>query len=353
MVTNVSCCLLVLVLLATAVLIPTQVMAAVKLDTGNPLANFSKEGGQFFTASPAVISLLDQDVADIVDFFAVDPDAAPGTDLDLFAVFQIRSVTPFNADTGVHLVINDGQSKAVVAACIIIAGVKGIGLAAGENFSDPINYPVFVPVDWASPTSVRIRRTAAGDGEIVELNGVELNPRPVLAGVSLPPRNRVNPTIEFGAAGVEALVNVEFNQVFSEKPGAPLTLFTNLGARADILLGRAAHGDRFDVEAQFTLGTGSNGIDSLTQDLTLTLGPRTWTIPAGSFRRLRGGTFTFEGIVGATRLGVVITPLRGGRFGFAALGAGADLSGIANPVPFALTIGDDTGSTNVFAHILY
>ncbi len=203
---------------------PTPLPTLIRLDPANPLADFSVEGTQGFTPTPTLLVVLDQSISDVVNFYGVDPNAASGIELDLFATFQIRNVTPLNADTGVNFVVNTGntgqieQWKAVMARCIINGGVKGIGLASGVNFPDPANYPVFVPVDWTQPTRLHIRRTAAGDAEIMEVNGIAPSPRAVLSFVSLPPRNRITPTIEFGAIGVEALVDVEFLHIRAERP---------------------------------------------------------------------------------------------------------------------------------------
>lgn len=230
LVKNTVCRLLVLTLVAITVLSPTPARAVVTLNTWNPLANFSVEGTQPFTTSPDAIQLLDQSVSDLVNFYGVDSDAAPGTDLDLIARFQVQTTTPLNADSGVRFTINDGQSKAVMACAVTVAGVRGIALASGVNFSDPANYPVFIPADFTQPTSLRIRRSASGDAEIMEVNGIAPNPRAVLAAVSLPPRNRLYPTVEFGAAGVEALVDVIIGPVFTERPLAPQVIVPVNGA---------------------------------------------------------------------------------------------------------------------------
>jgi alpha-tubulin suppressor-like RCC1 family protein len=127
--------------------------------------------------------------------------------------------------------------------------------------------------------------------------------------------------------------------------------FARFGARAQIVLGSGADDDRFAVEALVTLGAGSNGIDPLTEPVTLALGIGEWTIPPGSFRRISLGGFVFKGSVGATSLAVVILPSRGGIIGFAAVGAGAELTGAQNPVDVRLIIGDDSGTTAAVARV--
>ncbi len=169
----------------------------VVLDPMNPLANFQTEGSQQFTAG-VKLRISDASPSDILNFFAADADAAAAT--DLVSTFQIASFVPAGADTGVRFVINDGL-KATTAACVIINGVRGIGLAIDGAFTDPATYPVFVQVDWGQLTTIRLRRTAAGDAQIVELNGVALNPPPTLVAGSVRSRTRASASIEFGCAG--------------------------------------------------------------------------------------------------------------------------------------------------------
>src|SRR3989475_91035 len=104
------------------------------------------------------------------------------------------------------------------------------------------------------------------------------------------------------------------------------------------------HKREFEVKGTFTLGAGSNGINPLTEDVTLEVGAFTATIPAGSFRRHGQGTFKFEGVAGGARLEVKIQARGGNRFEFKAEGKGAQV-GTATPVTVRLAIGDDAGST--------
>src|SRR6266567_1302643 len=143
----------------------------VVLDPANPLANFTQEGGQGFAAAPGVLSLTDISTSDVITFFAGDPNAAPGVELDVVASFQVRSFSLANADSGVRLNINDGVENAVYLCCVVIDGERCLALAADTNFTDASNYPAFVVADWTAPISVRFRRTALGDAEIVEVNG--------------------------------------------------------------------------------------------------------------------------------------------------------------------------------------
>jgi 6-phosphogluconolactonase len=142
--------------------------------------------------------------------------------------------------------------------------------------------------------------------------------------------------------------------------------FANFDVEARIDLDRESS---FEIEGRFTLGPDSNGINPLTEDVTLQVGSFSTTIPAGSLQvkhrrddreeelsedsagNERRRTFQYEGHLNGVDLGVTITHVRRNRFRFTAGGKGHILAGITNPVTVGLTIGDDEGSTTVDADI--
>jgi hypothetical protein len=127
--------------------------------------------------------------------------------------------------------------------------------------------------------------------------------------------------------------------------------FASFSAGALIVLRPGTNDDLFAVEALVTPGAGADGINPLTEPVTLVLGTGSWTVAPGAFQRGLFGSFVFSGVVGTTQLGVGIQPLQGGRLLLVAVGSGAELTGVANPVSVAVTIGDDTGATTVTARI--
>jgi hypothetical protein len=138
----------------------------------------------------------------------------------------------------------------------------------------------------------------------------------------------------------------------SASPAPGVVPFDDFVARGDVELPPGANNDRFTVHARFMLGGASDGIDPVHEDVTITLGPGHWTIPAGSFRVDRKGNsrrvrYTFSGMVGTTRLDVEITQRPDGSFQFTARGSHAELTGITNPAPFSLKIGNDAGTTMI------
>ena len=123
----------------------------------------------------------------------------------------------------------------------------------------------------------------------------------------------------------------------------PLVPFATAFAKLEI----SAAG--FDLNESFTLGANSNGINPLTENVTLQIGTYSVTIPAGSFKQNPNRRFAFEGVINGVSLEVQIVPLPNNMFTFKAEGTGVDLTSLTNPVTVVLTIGIDSGSTSVIA----
>jgi hypothetical protein len=64
------------------------------------------------------------------------------------------------------------------------------------------------------------------------------------------------------------------------------------------------------------------------------------------------GIFVFQGVINGVDLNVQIVPLGNKIFAFSAENKGVNLTGLANPVTVALTIGDNSGTTTVTAQFL-
>lgn len=121
--------------------------------------------------------------------------------------------------------------------------------------------------------------------------------------------------------------------------------FAAFTATAEIAVGSLANDDAFQIQGHFTLGDGSNGIDPLTEAVTVQVGSSALTMPTGAFHRTAAGAFEFAGVLEGVTLQVMITPLTRATFEVVARGEGATLSGLAVPVTVDLIIGDDSGST--------
>ena len=74
------------------------------------------------------------------------------------------------------------------------------------------------------------------------------------------------------------------------------------------------------------------------------------TIPAGSFKRREGRSYSFEGVINGVHLRAKIELMGGFRYAFHVEAKGANLSGTTNPVQVSLGIGGDLGLTSVKAH---
>jgi hypothetical protein len=204
--------------------------ASAILDPQNPTANFNKEGNEPFVPG-AVLTLTDKSAAEFIAFYADDIDAVAGHEIDVATTFQIRLSSPNGADGGNRVVINDGVTRSAIAACIIKNAERGIGLLSQGAASDPASYPVFVPVDWqAAPVTLRLRRTATGDAEIIEVNGIAPSPRAILLAAQCPGPTRGGPSVDFGARSVEAKCDVEYSAFRSELV-APLAVETTTWGR--------------------------------------------------------------------------------------------------------------------------
>ena len=257
---------------ASPALWPWLVKAATTRDPNNPGANFQTEGTQPFTPG-ATLRLADASKSDVIVFFAFDNDAAAGTECDVIATFRITSTVPVNADTGNRVVINDGVAKSAIAESTIQNGVNGIGLYSSGTRSDPTSYPVFVAADWqAAAVTVRLRRTALGDVELIEVNGVTPSPRAILTADKAPANTRAGATVEFGSSSPEAECTVEYSAFRSERvappvpqPAAGTLAFTRFRIRD------TDSADRIRFRADYVLGNGSDGINPGTEPVTIKL----------------------------------------------------------------------------------
>ena len=166
--------------------------------------------------------------------------------------------------------------------------------------------------------------------------------------------NTVTETVTVGDAPVA------FGQFIGPGAVSDTSPFATLTAKAEIELGPLANDDEFKVKATFTLGAGSDGINPITEDVSLQVGTFSTTIPASSFKlhpeksgkkgkHVKPNKWTFEGVIDGVELEAKITDLGGGSFEFKAEGEGANLAGTTNPVEVGIVIGNDGGSTTVTA----
>ena len=98
---------------------------------------------------------------------------------------------------------------------------------------------------------------------------------------------------------------------------------------------RSSPSDSFEVRGEFTLGTGNDGINlnENEDDVVITVGPASVTIPAGSFVAV-GSKLRFKGVIPDTEVKVKmqLKETDPGVFKFKIKVKGVDLAGTANPV---------------------
>jgi len=184
---------------------------------------------------------------------------------------------------------------------------------------------------------------------------------PFAAG-SLPDSVAVDPTGKFAYVvnaddGTVSAYSIGANGALKAVPGSPFAAgiepfsiaITPLVPFASSFAKLEISAEGFELEESFTLGRNSNGINPVTQNVTLKIGTFSVTIPPGSFKKNPNGRFAFEGTINGVSLEVQIVPLGNNIFTFKAEGEGVDLTRLTNPVTVVLRIGIDSGTTKVTA----
>lgn len=132
-------------------------------------------------------------------------------------------------------------------------------------------------------------------------------------------------------------------QLFGVVPTVP---FSSLSSSVEVKFNSAANDDQFDLSAAFILGPTSNGINPLSENVTIRIGNISRTIPPGSFTATKQGTFRFDGVIDGTPLKATITPKKRG-YELEVKGRGNNFDGSTLPLLLELRIGDDIGSTTL------
>jgi hypothetical protein len=106
--------------------------------------------------------------------------------------------------------------------------------------------------------------------------------------------------------------------------------------------GAPAGEDAVLLKGWFVLGQDSDGIDPLTEDITVTVGSYQLTIPAGSFTQKRG--YRYQGILAGAEVFAWLREQGHDEYTFLLKIKDVDLAGSANPVTIGLAIGNDSGA---------
>ena len=132
---------------------------------------------------------------------------------------------------------------------------------------------------------------------------------------------------------------------------SPATSFASMSASALVVVPPGVGNDTFVLDAAFTVGSSSNGIDPVREPVTLELAGVSLTVPPGSFVE-RAHTYVFAGRLAGGRLAMTVRPRGVGSYRLDAVGSGYDLGAARLPLAVALTIGDDAGSADAKAVIV-
>jgi hypothetical protein len=245
---------------------------AITLNPGD-ISSFTLRGNQPPTAGGTLI-FDDEDPANISGLVATDPDAATGIELDLEATFQVSPIGPWGVDVGFQVAINDGPSnRCAIAACIVIQGVPHIALVGQGQRNLLTTYPAFIVAEWqASPLSIKLRRTAEGGAQLLEINGAPPSARvELLASQVATPGSgggSSGTTAELGCFSAPAIVAAEVQSFSTRRAAQPVQgalSFTRFRIRD------AESGDALNFRADFQLGSDSNSIDPSTEPVTVRL----------------------------------------------------------------------------------
>jgi YVTN family beta-propeller protein len=127
--------------------------------------------------------------------------------------------------------------------------------------------------------------------------------------------------------------------------------FLAFKAKLAIGLSKNPAQDAFALESSFTLSSSAPPINPLSDQVTLSIGAYSATLPPGSFQKGSFGIYEFFGVINGVRLAAAIAPT--GTLAFDAGAFGPNLTGIANPVPVSLAIGNASGTASVNAFIIH
>ena len=113
---------------------------------------------------------------------------------------------------------------------------------------------------------------------------------------------------------------------------------------ADLNIKATIKGSAFTAKGSFVLGTGSDGISPLTEQVIFLLGDKSYLLPAGALMEIKSGHYVFGRIAGGIEYFVQITAARAGKYKFKVKGSGFSNLPASNPVTLGLKVGDDSGT---------
>lgn len=106
----------------------------------------------------------------------------------------------------------------------------------------------------------------------------------------------------------------------------------------------------FELKADFSLGVGGSPINPATQGMTLTIGTYSVTFPVGAFQPSQQGWFEYDGTINGGSLRVRLTQTGANSYELMVHAQGVNLGSPTNPVTMKLSVGNNSGTTQIDAH---
>ncbi|MFQ5742289.1 MAG: hypothetical protein ACE5HV_01740 [Acidobacteriota bacterium] len=302
-----------------------------------------------FSSNLSAIDTSTAQVVNIIDFTnGIPSDIAVSADGSRIYVTRF-GLPEFGLDDGVSVLGGTGT---------LVANISGVGPGAGQVELRPDGRFAYIanflsglsPAGNAMPpgtVSVIDTRTNQLTGSIpvgVQPGGIAFTPdssRAYVTNAGTASTPGTVSVIDTLSDTVIATITVGFfptiPAIFSIPPET--VLFSSFKAKLKVKK------DEFKLDATFALGTGSDGIDPVAEEVSLEIGAFSLVVPPGSFRLKERGEFGFEGFPDGTELEIEIRQGRGGSSRIKVEAEDVSLPAIGELANVGLRIGDDSGST--------
>ena len=270
------------------------------------------------------------------------------------------AVTPDGKHAYVVNAIDDTVSVILTGNNTVVATVP-VGRGPFAVVITPDGKDIYVTNEFSSSGTVTVIATATN----AVVATVPVGPQPF--GVAITPDGK-HVYVTSGTPNGVSVIYTATNKVVATVPvGSPLDVaivpppvgvpFLAFSAKLAIQFGSIPTKDAFGFASNFILSSTAPAINPVTEPVTLQVGTFTTTIPPGSFKKQKDGSFTFEGAIHGVGLGALIKRTGTLRYLFEAKGLGANLTGTVNTVYVTLAIGggsysnSNSGATSVTAEI--
>lgn len=139
-------------------------------------------------------------------------------------------------------------------------------------------------------------------------------------------------------------VFIATNRIYTPPPPPATTAFAKF--TPELLV--APKLQAYSVAASFTIASGAPAVSPMTQELKLTVGTFTVTVPAGSIKKPspKIDLYTYSGSINGANFGLIMTGKGTGPWGIVSVGSHA-FGTLPSTTPVSITIGPSSGSVSV------